>query len=231
MRTAREVISPNVCRVFDLQELQAQELVAMEYVDGTTLQEILRDESPLELDEAREIASQFLAGLEAIHAAGLVHRDIKPENLMITRTGRVVVMDFGLAKGLGDGRGGRIAGTPAYMSPEQERGGELDARADVFAAGVVLAEMVEPGGVRTPRGPPADLGGGPSRPSPGFRHTLVEGDRAGRFRGNVGSLRVGLSPGAGARGGHPPGRRRRDGATVSGLVRLPAGGRAVLLRP
>ncbi len=149
VRTAREVISPNVCRVFDLQELQAQELVAMEYVDGTTLQEILRDESPLELDEAREIASQFLAGLEAIHAAGLVHRDIKPENVMRTRTGRVVVMDFGLAKGLGDGRGGRIAGTPAYMSPEQERGGELDARADVFAAGVVLAEMVEPGGVHS----------------------------------------------------------------------------------
>ena len=147
VRTAREVISPNVCRVFDLQELDGQELVSMEYIDGTTLQEILEERSPLDLDEAREIASQFLAGLEAIHGAGLVHRDIKPENVMITRTGRVVVMDFGIAKGLGDGKSGAVAGTPAYMSPEQARGDELDARADVFSSGVVLAEMVAPAGV------------------------------------------------------------------------------------
>jgi serine/threonine protein kinase/WD40 repeat protein len=149
VRTAREVISPNVCRVFDLQELDGQELVSMEYVDGTTLQEILKERSPLDLDEAREIASQFLAGLEAIHEAGLIHRDIKPENVMVTRTGRVVVMDFGIAKGLGDGKGGLIAGTPAYMSPEQSQGDELDTRADVFSAGVVLAEMVVPAGVRS----------------------------------------------------------------------------------
>ena len=147
VRTAREVISPNVCRVFDLQELDGQELVSMEYIDGTTLQEILKERSPLDLDEAREIASQFLAGLEAIHDAALVHRDIKPENVMVTRTGRVVVMDFGIAKGLGDGKSGLIAGTPAYMSPEQSQGEELDARSDVFSAGVVLAEMVAPGGV------------------------------------------------------------------------------------
>jgi serine/threonine protein kinase len=149
VRTAREVISPNVCRVYDLEELDGQELVSMEYVDGTTLQEILRKRGPLELDEAREIATQFLAGLEAIHEASLVHRDIKPENLMITRTGRVVVMDFGIAKGLGEAKGGMVAGTPAYMSPEQARSVELDARGDLFSAGVVLAEMVEPGGLRT----------------------------------------------------------------------------------
>jgi serine/threonine-protein kinase len=92
VRVAREVISPIVCRVFDLQEIDGQELISMEYVDGTTLHEILKERGPLELNEAREITSQFLAGLEAIHAAGLVHRDIKPENLMVTRTGRVVVM-------------------------------------------------------------------------------------------------------------------------------------------
>ena len=149
VRTAREVISPNVCRVFDLQEVDGQELISMEYVDGRTLQEILRDRGPLELNEAREIASQFLAGLEAIHEAGLIHRDIKPENVMITRTGRVVVMDFGIAKGLGDGKEGLIAGTPAYMSPEQTKGEDLDARADVFSAGVVLAEMTEPSGTRS----------------------------------------------------------------------------------
>jgi hypothetical protein len=90
VRAAREVISPNVCRVFDLQELDGQELVSMEYIDGVTLHEVLVERSPLELDEAREIASQFLAGLEAIHDADLVHQDIKPENIMVTRTGRYV---------------------------------------------------------------------------------------------------------------------------------------------
>ena len=148
VRTAREVGSPNVCRVFDLVELDGRELVAMEYVDGTTLTEVIRNRGPLDLDEARQIAAQFLAGLEAIHDAGLVHRDLKPENLMLTRAGRVVVMDFGIAKGLAEGGPGTIAGTPAYMSPEQARGNTIDARADIFSAGVVLAELVEPGGLR-----------------------------------------------------------------------------------
>ncbi len=98
VRAAREVVSPNVCRIFDLVEVEGRELVSMEYVDGATLLEILRERGPLELQEAQDIASQFLAGLEAIHAAGLVHRDVKPENIMLTRSGRVVVMDFGLAR-------------------------------------------------------------------------------------------------------------------------------------
>jgi serine/threonine-protein kinase len=76
VRVARNVVSPNVCRVFDLQELEGREFVSMEYVDGTTVRQILKERGPLELDEGREIAAQFLAGLEAIHVAGLVHRDI-----------------------------------------------------------------------------------------------------------------------------------------------------------
>jgi WD40 repeat protein len=147
VRSAREVISPNVCRVFDLEEIDNRELVSMEYIDGTTLQEILESRGPLDLDEGREIASQFLAGVEAIHRAGLVHQDLKPENIMITRSGRVVVMDFGIAKGVADRGDGVIAGTPAYMAPEQARGESGDARADVFSAAVVLAEMVAPDGV------------------------------------------------------------------------------------
>ncbi|MEJ2085483.1 MAG: serine/threonine-protein kinase, partial [Acidobacteriota bacterium] len=91
VRLAREVVSPNVCRVFDLVELDGQELVSMEYIDGITLLHILKARAPLDLSEAREIAAQFLAGLEAIHSAGLVHRDVKPENLMMTRSGRVVL--------------------------------------------------------------------------------------------------------------------------------------------
>jgi WD40 repeat protein len=147
VRMAREVISPHVCRVFDLVELDGQELVSMEYIDGVTLLDILRMRAPLDLTEAREIAAQFLAGLEAIHDAGLVHRDLKPENLMMTRSGRVVLMDFGIAKGLAEGKSGTVAGTPAYMAPEQARGEAPSARADVFSAGVVLAEMVAPAGL------------------------------------------------------------------------------------
>ncbi|MGB6365873.1 MAG: protein kinase, partial [Thermoanaerobaculia bacterium] len=147
VRMAREVISPNVCRVFDLVEIDGQELVSMEYIDGITLLDILKMRAPLDLTEAREIAAQFLAGLEAIHESGLVHRDVKPENLMMTRSGRMVLMDFGIAKGLAEGKTGTVAGTPAYMAPEQSRGEAPDARADVFSAGVVLAEMIAPSGL------------------------------------------------------------------------------------
>ena len=146
VRSAREVLSPNVCRIFDLVEEDGQELVSMEYVDGETLGETLKQRGPLALQEAREIASQFLPGLEAIHQAGLVHRDFKPENVMLTRAGRVVVMDFGLAKARTERGTGTIAGTPAYMAPEQARGEAVDARADVYSAGVVLAEMLSVGG-------------------------------------------------------------------------------------
>jgi len=139
VRAAREVTSPNVCRLYDLVEVGDLELVSMEYVDGVTLLEHLKQHGPLDLREANEIASQLLAGMEAIHQAGLVHRDIKPENVMLTRTGRVVVMDFGLTSPSGSGS---VGGTPAYMPPEQARGGATDARADVFSAGMVLAEML-----------------------------------------------------------------------------------------
>ncbi|MGH9390805.1 MAG: serine/threonine-protein kinase, partial [Vicinamibacteria bacterium] len=142
VRSAREVMSPNVCRIFDLVVAEGRELVSMEYIDGTTLAESLRERRPLELQEAREIAAQFLSGLEAIHEAGLVHRDFKPENVMLTRAGRVVVMDFGLAKARSEEKSRTIAGTPACMSPEQSRGEAVDSRSDVFSAGVVLAEML-----------------------------------------------------------------------------------------
>jgi len=146
VRTAREVNSPNVCRIFDLIEVEERELISMEYIDGTTLRSILETRGPLDLAEAREIALQFLAGLEAIHKAGLVHRDVKPENIMITRAGRVVLMDFGIAKGVTDRAAVTVAGTPAYMPLEQLHGETADPRADVFATGVVLLEMIAPEG-------------------------------------------------------------------------------------
>jgi WD40 repeat protein len=146
VRSARAVASPHVCRVYDLVEADGAEYVSMEYVDGATLRHVLATRSPLDLSEAREIALQLLAGLAAIHDAGLVHRDVKPDNVMLTRAGRVVLMDFGIAKAIASG--GTVAGTPAYWAPEQAAGAPADPRADVFAAGIVLAEMVAPGGVR-----------------------------------------------------------------------------------
>lgn len=148
IRSAREVISPNVCRIFDLVTEGDQELISMEYIDGITLMEMLEQKGPLHPREAMDIASQFLAGLEAIHAAGLVHRDLKPENIMITRTGRVIVMDLGIAQSQSS-VGGMIAGTHPYMSLEQLAGKELDARSDIFSAGVVLAEMIHTKGSRS----------------------------------------------------------------------------------
>jgi serine/threonine protein kinase len=145
VRAAREVTSPNVSRISDLVEADGLELVSMEYVDGTTLLEVLRGRAPLDPPEAQQIASQFLAGLEAIHEAGLVHRDVKPENIMVTRTGRVVLMDFGLARSAVEGAGS-VSGTPAYMAPEQAEG-ITDPRSDLFSTGVILAEMVSPDGI------------------------------------------------------------------------------------
>jgi len=149
VRLARQVVSQNVCRVFDLVELDGSELVTMEYVDGQTLLGMLAERGPLKLEEARGLAAQLLAGLESIHDAGLVHRDLKPENIMLTRAGRVVIMDFGIAKGLAEGQTGTVAGTPGYMAPEQIHSGGGDARADLYSVGVVLAEMVSPGGLRS----------------------------------------------------------------------------------
>ncbi len=187
VRAAREVMSPNVCRIFDLVEVEGRELVSMEYVDGATLLGVLQERGPLDLKEAQDIASQFLAGLEAIHKVGLIHRDIKPENIMLTRAGRVVVMDFGLAREETEG-GGTVAGTPAYMAPEQAAGQTLDARADVYAAGVVLAEMVSPDGIKSfdsrqsvwegVRSEPAKV---PDTPWAPVIQQAVKKDREGRF--------------------------------------------------
>ena len=120
----------------------------MEYIDGITLLEMMEKRGPLDLRQARDIAAQFLAGLEAVHAAGLVHRDLKPENIMITRTGRVVVMDLGIAEHVAQ-TGSAISGTVPYMSPEQLAGEKIDERSDIFSAGVVLAEMIHTRGMLT----------------------------------------------------------------------------------
>jgi serine/threonine protein kinase/WD40 repeat protein len=147
VRTAREVISSHVCRIFDLVTVEDQELISMEFIDGITLLKFLEKNGPMDLPGARNIAAQFLAGLDAIHNAGLVHRDFKPENIMITRTGRVVVMDLGIAEQIAEA-GTAISGTIPYMSPEQSAGQKVDARSDIFSAALVLAEMIHTRGAQ-----------------------------------------------------------------------------------
>ena len=136
---------PNIVQVFD-QGSDGQFLyLSMEYVPGRTLRSLLRDRGWLPWSEAHEVMDPTLAGLSAAHQAGIVHRDVKPENVLLTADGRVKVVDFGLARAqaaAGNTRSGLIIGTVAYIAPEQVTGGVTDARTDVYAAGVMLWEML-----------------------------------------------------------------------------------------
>ncbi|HEX7159934.1 MAG TPA: Stk1 family PASTA domain-containing Ser/Thr kinase [Trebonia sp.] len=136
---------PNIVNVYD-QGADGQYLyLAMEYVPGRTLRALMRERGWLPWPEALAVIDPVLAGLGAAHQAGLVHRDVKPENVLITADGRVKVVDFGLARAsaaVGNTRAGMIIGSVAYISPEQVTGAPSDARSDVYAAGIVLFEML-----------------------------------------------------------------------------------------
>ncbi len=148
-RAAAAVSHPNLVTVYDVGEHEGRGYIAMEYLRGRSLREQL-GERPLSVDEAVELARQVLAGLAHAHAAGLLHRDLKPENVLVDRDGRVRLVDFGLAKLDGDvdapgensTRDGLVMGTPGYMSPEQARGQDVDARSDIFSFGVLFYEML-----------------------------------------------------------------------------------------
>jgi serine/threonine protein kinase len=145
-RAASALNHPNVCTVYSVEECEGQPFICMELVEGETLSALLA-RGPLPGPQARELALQVAAALEAAHRKGVVHRDLKPGNLMVTDCG-VKVLDFGIAKldrpaahGPATQRGD-IMGTPQYMSPEQLQGSETDARSDIFAFGLVLYEML-----------------------------------------------------------------------------------------
>lgn len=142
VRIARRISHPNVCRVYDVGDVDGQTFFTMEYVDGEDLASLLRRIGRLPHDKAVEIARQLCAGLAAAHAKGVLHRDLKPANIMLDGRGQVVITDFGLA-GVGDDiRGQEIrSGTPAYMAPEQLEGREVSTRSDVYALGLVLYEI------------------------------------------------------------------------------------------
>jgi serine/threonine protein kinase len=142
VRIARRVSHPNVCRVYDVGEVDGQTFFTMEYVDGEDLASLLRRIGRLPQDKAVEISRQLCAGLAAAHGKGVLHRDLKPANIMLDGRGQVVITDFGLAGVADDIRGPEVrSGTPAYMAPEQLAGKEVSLRSDIYALGLVLYEI------------------------------------------------------------------------------------------
>jgi predicted Ser/Thr protein kinase len=142
VRVARLVSHPNVCRVYDIGEIEGMPFLSMEYVDGEDLASLLTRIGRLPADKAIETARKLCAGIAAAHDRGVIHRDLKPQNIMINKRGEVVIMDFGLAA-ITDQLTGAEArnGTPAYMSPEQLRGTGVTSRSDIYALGLVLYEL------------------------------------------------------------------------------------------
>jgi serine/threonine protein kinase/Tol biopolymer transport system component len=144
-RSASVLDHPNICTIHEVGETDDGRLyLAMPYYDGETLRRRI-ERAPIPIDEAIDLAEQIARGLAKAHRGGIVHRDIKPANIMVTTDGVVKILDFGLAKLVGAAaitRTGSSVGTPAYMSPEQARGEDVDHRTDLWSFGIVLYEMV-----------------------------------------------------------------------------------------
>ena len=145
-RAAARITHPNVVAVYDQGQDAGHVFLVMELVAGRTLRALLREHGSLPSDRALALLEPIAAALSAAHAQGIVHRDVKPENVLLGDDGRVLVADFGLARAIETSAltqtTGLLLGTVAYLSPEQVRSGNADARSDVYAAGVTLFEMV-----------------------------------------------------------------------------------------
>ncbi|GAB3870796.1 Stk1 family PASTA domain-containing Ser/Thr kinase [Terrabacter terrigena] len=145
-RSAARLSHPNVVAVFDQGQDDGEVFLAMELVEGKTLRDVIHEEAPLTGREALAILEPILLALRAAHAAGMIHRDVKPENVIVRRDGEVKVADFGLARAINNqtatSQTGVLLGTVSYLSPEQVESGIADPRSDVYAAGLLLFEML-----------------------------------------------------------------------------------------
>ncbi|MEV0792307.1 Stk1 family PASTA domain-containing Ser/Thr kinase [Kribbella sp. NPDC050459] len=145
-RAAARLSNPNVVAVFDQGDDDGTLFLAMEYVRGRTLRDVIRDEAPLSPARALDLLTPVLSALSAAHDAGIVHRDIKPENVLISDKGAVKVADFGLARAVSASGNtatqGLLMGTVSYLAPELVTEGSADARSDVYSAGILLYEML-----------------------------------------------------------------------------------------
>src|ERR1700727_2864618 len=156
-RAASALNHPGICTIYDIGEQDGRGYIVMEFIDGETLRHHIHRQA-VAVEEILRRGMQIAEALDAAHAEGIIHRDIKPANIFVTKRGQAKVLDFGLAKLLPKGVAnvgadsaarpsdstsivGIISGTPSYMSPEQVRGDDLDARTDIFSLGLVLYEM------------------------------------------------------------------------------------------
>jgi serine/threonine-protein kinase len=168
VRLARRVTHVNVARTYDIGEHQGERFLTMEYVDGEPLGRWLEQQGPLPPRRAIEIALDLCAALEAAHAADVVHQDLKPDNVLLARSGRVVITDFGIASALADApASAEPVGTPAYLAPEQLQGStQVDTRADLYAVGGILYELLTAARPFATDGTPATLLARATAPAP-----------------------------------------------------------------
>ncbi len=142
---ATQVTHKNVIRIYDLSEAEGMKFITMEFVEGEDLRSLMQQKTKLAPAEAVEIMLQVCRALEAAHSVGIIHRDLKPQNIMRDKSGRILVMDFGLARTLEGGgmtQTGALVGTMDYMSPEQALGKDLDQRSDLFTLGLIFYELL-----------------------------------------------------------------------------------------
>ncbi|MBI3546077.1 MAG: protein kinase [Gammaproteobacteria bacterium] len=143
IRLSRRVTHKNVCRIYEFNRVNDCAYITMEYVDGESLRAYLQRVGKLAPERVIDVARQVAAGLSEAHAQGVVHRDLKPDNVMLGRDGLIKILDFGIARALGDtSTTHTLIGTPAYMAPEQSQGKVTDQRVDLYALGLILYECL-----------------------------------------------------------------------------------------